>query len=108
MTRNDYDVVMARIRIADLESRLSEHLRAVRSGRSLTILDGDTPIARIVPWTEDNLLRIRPPRPEAPRLSQLRLPLPCGFPAISSIFCAKSARIRDRVSQSARDRYLCI
>ncbi len=35
-------------RIAELKSRLSEHLRSVRTGRTLTILDRDTPIARIV------------------------------------------------------------
>jgi antitoxin (DNA-binding transcriptional repressor) of toxin-antitoxin stability system len=42
---------MSDVRIADLKSRLSEHLRSVRNGGTLTVLDRDTPIARIVPYT---------------------------------------------------------
>jgi prevent-host-death family protein len=38
------------VRIAELKARLSEHLRAVRNGDTLTVLDRDTPIARIVPY----------------------------------------------------------
>jgi antitoxin (DNA-binding transcriptional repressor) of toxin-antitoxin stability system len=41
---------MSEVRIADLKARLSEHLRSVRNGSSLTVLDRDTPIARIVPY----------------------------------------------------------
>jgi prevent-host-death family protein len=40
---------MNTVKIADLKSRLSEHLRKVRAGRSMTILDRDHPIARLVP-----------------------------------------------------------
>lgn len=40
---------MRTIRIADLKAHLSEHLRSVRRGHSLTILDRDTPVAHIVP-----------------------------------------------------------
>lgn len=76
VTRNGYDLAMQGIRIADLKSRLSEHLRAVRSGRSLTILDRDTPIARIVPWKRDDPLQLRKPRPGAPKPSQVPLPPP--------------------------------
>lgn len=43
---------MKGIGVADLKAHLSEHLRAVRSGRSITVLDRDTPVARIVPYTE--------------------------------------------------------
>ena len=35
MTRSDYYVTMTGIRIADLKSRLSEHLRKVRAGGSV-------------------------------------------------------------------------
>jgi prevent-host-death family protein len=42
---------MSKIGIAELKARLSEHLRAVRRGGTLTVLDRDTPIARIVPYT---------------------------------------------------------
>jgi prevent-host-death family protein len=40
---------MSDVRIADLKARLSEHLRSVRNGRTLTVLDRNTPVARIVP-----------------------------------------------------------
>ena len=40
---------MTAIGIADLKAHLSEHLRAVRKGRSLTVLDRDTPVAMLVP-----------------------------------------------------------
>ena len=41
---------MSEVRIADLKARLSEHLRVVRNGGTLTVLDRDTPVARIVPY----------------------------------------------------------
>ncbi len=46
---------MSNVRIADLKARLSEHLRAVRKGRTLTVLDRDTPVARIVPVGHESL-----------------------------------------------------
>jgi antitoxin (DNA-binding transcriptional repressor) of toxin-antitoxin stability system len=77
MTRFDYHMTMNGIRIADLKSRLSEHLRKVRGGGSLTILDRDTPIARIVPWKAGNgSLTIRAPLPGAPKLQRVPLPPP--------------------------------
>lgn len=41
---------MSDVPIADLKARLSEHLRSVRNGGSLTVLDRNTPVARIVPY----------------------------------------------------------
>ncbi len=41
---------MSDVRIADLKARLSEHLRSVRNGGTLTVLDRDTPVARIIPF----------------------------------------------------------
>jgi len=41
---------MKKVGIADLKERLSEHLRKVRRGQTLTVLDRETPIARIVPF----------------------------------------------------------
>lgn len=80
VTRVDYHVTMTGIRIADLKSRLSEHLRKVRAGGSLTILDRDTPIARIVPWKAGiGPLRLRAPVPGAPRLQRVPLPPPLRF-----------------------------
>ena len=68
---------MDAVRIADLKARLSEHLRAVRRGRSLTVLDGDRPIARIVPYDgERPPLTVRSARPGAPALRRVILPPP--------------------------------
>lgn len=41
---------MSDVRIADLKARLSEHLRSVRNGATLTVLDRNTPVAQIVPY----------------------------------------------------------
>lgn len=77
MATRDYHMTMNEVRIADLKSRLSEHLRKVRGGRSLTVLDRDTPIARIVPWDEDHAtITVRAPLPGAPKLQRVALPPP--------------------------------
>ena len=64
---------MRRIRIAELKAHLSEHLRKVRRGHTLTVLDRNTPIARIVPYLSESPLEVqratRKPR-------DLRLPAP--------------------------------
>ncbi|HUR19396.1 MAG TPA: type II toxin-antitoxin system prevent-host-death family antitoxin [Vicinamibacterales bacterium] len=39
------------VKIADLKNNLSRHLARVRRGGELTVLDRDTPVARIVPFT---------------------------------------------------------
>jgi prevent-host-death family protein len=44
---------MKAVGIADLKARLSEHLRSVRKGRTLTVLDRETPVARIIPYAAD-------------------------------------------------------
>ena len=61
---------MSDVRIADLKARLSEHLRSVRNGGSVTVLDRDTPIARIIPVAVPSL-EIRKARR---RLRDLKLP----------------------------------
>jgi prevent-host-death family protein len=66
---------MRSIRIAELKAHLSEHLRSVRGGNSLTVLDRDTPVARIVPYEASERLRLR----RATRKpGEIRLPLPLG------------------------------
>jgi prevent-host-death family protein len=42
---------MKRVRIAELKSQLSRHLRAVERGEEIEVTDRDRPIARIVPAT---------------------------------------------------------
>ncbi len=44
---------MKRVRIAELKARLSAHLRAVRRGEEVLVLDRDQPVARIVPVPQD-------------------------------------------------------
>ena len=46
---------MSDVRIADLKARLSEHLRSVRNGDTITVLDRDKPVARIVPYAAQPL-----------------------------------------------------
>jgi antitoxin (DNA-binding transcriptional repressor) of toxin-antitoxin stability system len=77
MTSCDYLVTMKGVGIADLKSRLSEHLRKVRRGRTIVVLDRNRPIAEIVPWHGDEpRLVIRPPRPGSRPLRELELPPP--------------------------------
>ena len=82
---------MRSVRIADLKARLSEHLRAVRRGRTLTVLDRDTPIARIVPYEESEPLRVRRAS-RKPR--DLTLPAPPAKPTDSL-----AVLLRDRASR---------
>jgi len=60
MTSNDQYIVMnEEVGIADLKAHLSEHLRKVRNGETLTVLDRDTPIAQIAPVKADAALEMR-------------------------------------------------
>jgi prevent-host-death family protein len=61
---------MSHVGIAELKARLSEHLRSVRNGRTLTVFDRDTPIARLVPYAAQPLEIRRATR----RLRDLKLP----------------------------------
>ena len=65
---------MSNVRIADLKANLSRHLRSVRQGETITVLDRDTPVARIVPIeTTANGLVIHPPKKPG-RLADVPLP----------------------------------
>ena len=67
---------MKTVRIAELKARLSEYLREVRRGRTLTVLDRETPIARLVPYEEAPALTVRRPRPGAPAPGDFLWPPP--------------------------------
>jgi prevent-host-death family protein len=70
-------MVMKSVRIAQLKARLSEHLQEVRRGRSFTVMDRNTPIARVVPYeSESEPFRVRPPRGLYPSLQRVPLPPP--------------------------------
>ena len=74
MTISGYDVVMRKVRIAELKARLSEHLRAVRRGETIAVLDRETPIAQIVPVRGRSALRVRRPAPGTPPPNRVPLP----------------------------------
>lgn len=79
MSNYDYDMGMNTVKIAELKSHLSEHLRQVKRGHTLIILDRNTPIARVIPYADDaqaGLLQIREPLPQSPKLHQIPLPPP--------------------------------
>ena len=63
-------MVMKGVGIADLKARLSEHLKAVRKGGTITVLDRNTPVAQIVPFITEPIEVRRATR----RVKQLRLP----------------------------------
>jgi antitoxin (DNA-binding transcriptional repressor) of toxin-antitoxin stability system len=69
-------MTMKKVRIADLKARLSAHLRAVRRGETIAVLDRDTPIARIVPFDDAPRLRMRGPAPGAPAPGRVPRPEP--------------------------------
>jgi prevent-host-death family protein len=68
---------MTVVRIAELKARLSEYLRRVRRGDVLTVLDRQTPIARIVPHADEgHRLSVRHPAPATPPPHRVPLPPP--------------------------------
>lgn len=77
MTISDYLVVMKNVRIAQLKARLSEHLREVRRGSHYTVMDRETPVARLVPYApEGESLRVRKPLRRFSSLQRVPLPSP--------------------------------
>ncbi len=77
MTIRDYYVTMKSVGIAELKAKLSEHLRLVRRGVSVTVLDRKHPVARIVPYDRDTEgLQIRRPPAESAKPCQVPLPAP--------------------------------
>jgi prevent-host-death family protein len=69
-------MVMKQVRIAELKAKLSECLRTVQNGESLTVLDRNRSIAQIVPVRERLGLRIRKPALGAPAPNKVPLPKP--------------------------------
>jgi antitoxin (DNA-binding transcriptional repressor) of toxin-antitoxin stability system len=91
VTTYDHNQVMSKVGIADLKAHLSQHLRRVRGGRTLTILDRDTPIARIVPVDPETPLEVRRATRE---VSGLQPSPPCPTPTDSL-----SVLLRDRATR---------
>ncbi len=76
MTIYGYYIVMRQVRIAELKSKLSEYLRAVRGGETIAVLDRETPVAQIVPVRAPSALRVRKPAPGTPPPNRVHLPKP--------------------------------
>ncbi len=78
MTSYDYNVTMSRrsrgleVGLADLKARLSAYLRRVRRGETITVLNRDLPVARILPW--EAAPSALPARPPSRRLRDVKLP----------------------------------
>jgi prevent-host-death family protein len=54
---------MKTINISQFKAHISEELRRVRTGDSITILDRDIPVAVVVPYRqEEEKLAVRPPK----------------------------------------------
>jgi antitoxin (DNA-binding transcriptional repressor) of toxin-antitoxin stability system len=70
---------MKQVGIGELKSRLNECLRAVRRGEMISILDGERPVAHIVPVRGKNALRIRKPKPATPPPNRVQLPKPLAL-----------------------------
>jgi prevent-host-death family protein len=74
LTIRDYPETMRSVRVAELKAKLSEYLRLVRKGHSITVLDRETPIARIVPMESKGAgLVVRKPTSSVP---YWKIPLP--------------------------------
>jgi prevent-host-death family protein len=91
VTIGDHNQVMNTVGIADLKAHLSQHLRTVRGGRTLTVVDRNTPVAQIIPYDAEAALEVR----RATRKPKdLRLPPPPSSPTDSL-----SVLLQDRASR---------
>ncbi len=82
MDIHDYLMVMKAVRVADLKAHLSEHLRSVRRGHPIAVMDRDTPIAQILPLrTEPGSLPERQAKPGAGKPKDFPLPEPLALRA---------------------------
>ena len=79
---------MNNVGVAELKARLSEHLRSVRKGQRITVVDRNTPIAELVPIQQDPL-EIRPAA-RSPRN------LPRGKPVLRPGTSSLAALLEDR------------
>lgn len=65
--------------IAELKARLSEFLRHVRRGHSVTVYDRKTPVARLVPLDASELIDTRPPAGTVASLKDVPMPPPLAL-----------------------------
>jgi len=63
--------------VAELKARLSAYLRAARRGETVTVYDGETPVARLVPY-EGGAHAVLQVRKATGTLRDVELPPPLG------------------------------
>ena len=77
VTATGYHVVMKQVGIADLKAHLSGHLRAVKKGEPLLVMDRGTPVARLLPAADPSGgLVTRPPTRDLKAVRKLLKRLP--------------------------------
>lgn len=74
VTTCGHDESMRSVKIAELKSQLSRHLRDVQKGETLVVLDRETPIARVIPIDAGDDIAITPPVSNAIPLAQVKMP----------------------------------
>ena len=91
MTSHDYHVTMKTVGVADLKARLSEHLRSVRKGRPVIVVDRNTPIAQLIPIPEGQL-ETRAATRSARDLPQPTPALPAGVSSLTALLDDRGRR----------------
>lgn len=79
MAISGHSVTMRQVGIAELKSRLSKYLRAVRRGETISVLDRETPVAQLVPVRQKGALRIQKPAPGTSPPNRVELPTPIAL-----------------------------
>jgi antitoxin (DNA-binding transcriptional repressor) of toxin-antitoxin stability system len=74
MTTYGHDEVMKAVKIASLKAQLSRHLREVRAGQIVTVLDREQPVARLVPIDDVDDVVVTRPAANAPPIGRVRIP----------------------------------
>lgn len=69
-------IMTMKTKIAEFKAQLSYYLKIVRSGREVTVMDRETPIARVVPYHagRDQKLSIHPAARTPKNLAHLHIP----------------------------------
>ena len=65
-------MTMDSVNIATLKAKLSHYIRTVRAGRHVQILDRNTPVARLIPHSDQN--DALPSQPASQHLQDVKLP----------------------------------
>ena len=78
--------VSKKVRIADLKANLSRHLREVKAGETITVMERETPVAVLTAYASSNSqgLEVRPPIASPAKIAKLRSPLKEPIKSFSS------------------------